>query len=132
MWLPLSRGGVYGKLKVLLRFTLLDLLKRVGDSLDLLRRLILVSAEGCARAFPLEPGFNLWVAIGFVYMERRFAVGAKSFSFSIIAGKTELHLEERRQGFVGSLFESPMIRLAGGHGGGGVTVSRGGGFHQIL
>jgi hypothetical protein len=56
--------------------------------------------------FLLEPGFNLWVAIGFVYMERRFAVEAKSFSFSPIAGKTKLHLEEMRKGFVGSLFLS--------------------------
>jgi hypothetical protein len=56
--------------------------------------------------FLLEPGFNLWVAIGFVYMERRFAVEAKSFSFSAIAGKTKLHLEEIRKGIVGSLFLS--------------------------
>ena len=27
---------------------------------------------------------------------------AKSFSFLAIAGKTELHLEERRKGFIGS------------------------------
>jgi hypothetical protein len=60
--------------------------------------------EACAGAFPLEPGFNLWVAIGFVYMEKRFTVEAKSFSFSAIVGKIELHLEERRKGFVGSLF----------------------------
>jgi hypothetical protein len=61
-------------------------------------------------------------------MERRFAVEAKSFSFS----KTELCLKERRKGFVGYLFEYPMLRLAGGHGGGSVAVSRGGGFRQIL
>jgi hypothetical protein len=39
-------------------------------------------------------------------MERRFAVEAKSFSFSVIAGKTELRLKERRKGFVGYLFLS--------------------------
>ena len=39
-------------------------------------------------------------------MEKRYAVEAKSFSFSAIAGKTELHLEERRKGFVGSSFMS--------------------------
>ena len=60
--------------------------------------------EACADTFLLEPSFNLWVAIGFVYMERRFAVEVKSFSFSAIAGKTELYLEERRKGFIGSLF----------------------------
>jgi hypothetical protein len=31
---------------------------------------------------------------------------AKSFSFLAIAGKIELHLEERRKGFVGSLYVS--------------------------
>jgi hypothetical protein len=30
-------------------------------------------------------------------------VEAKSFSFTALAGKTELRLEERRKGFVGSL-----------------------------
>jgi hypothetical protein len=59
-------------------------------------------------------------------------VEAKSFSFSTIASKTEMRLEERRKGFVGSLFESPMLRLVGGHGGGGITISREGGICQIL
>jgi hypothetical protein len=36
-------------------------------------------------------------------MERRFVVEAKIFSFSALAGKSELRLEERRKGFIGSL-----------------------------
>jgi hypothetical protein len=39
-------------------------------------------------------------------MERQFVVEAKSFSFSALAVKTELRLEERRKGFVGSLYLS--------------------------
>ena len=49
---------------------------------------------------------------------------AKSSSFSMIASKTKMRLEKRRKGFVGSLFESPMLRLAGRYGGGDVTISR--------
>jgi hypothetical protein len=39
-------------------------------------------------------------------MEGRFAVEAKLFSFSANADKSELRLEERRKGFVGSLLLS--------------------------
>jgi hypothetical protein len=34
-------------------------------------------------------------------MERRFSVEAKPFSFSVISGKSVLHLEEKRKGFGG-------------------------------
>ena len=72
-------------------------------SLVSLKRSVLVSSRG---TFPLEPVFNLWVAIGFVIIERRFAVEAKSFSFLAFPGKTEMRLEERRKGFIGSFFLS--------------------------
>jgi hypothetical protein len=40
-------------------------------------------------------------------MENRFFVEAKSFSFSVVSGKPELRLEERRKGFAGAVSLGP-------------------------
>ena len=40
-------------------------------------------------------------------MESRFFVEAKVFSFSVEEGKPKLYVEERRRGFLGSVFLGP-------------------------
>ena len=41
-------------------------------------------------------------------MESRFFVEAKAFSFLVEIGKPELRVEERKKGFLGSIFLSPQ------------------------
>jgi hypothetical protein len=53
--------------------------------------------------------FGLWEALIKCSMEHRFSVEAKSFSFSMISGKSVLRLEEKRKGFGGFI----LLRVKG-------------------
>jgi hypothetical protein len=44
-----------------------------------------------------------WDAFGLDKMEQSVAVEAKSFSFLVNEGKSEVRMEERRNGFTGSI-----------------------------
>jgi hypothetical protein len=54
------------------------------------------------RSLPVSSERLIWPSK--LEMDRHFSVEAKAFSFLAKAGKSELHLEGRRKGFVGFIF----------------------------
>jgi hypothetical protein len=65
--------------------------------------ILFILEEAHAGAFPLDLGAVSWDAFGLDKMELSFAVEAKSFSFLVNEGKSEVHMEKRRNGFSGSI-----------------------------